>query len=92
MHYLVADKVPIERLDVSVYTVPTKVPETDGTREWDSTTVIVVEPTAGGSADGLLDRTEPRRLHEDVRDVRHHGGGPRPPVGSTVPNTPLRRR
>jgi L-alanine-DL-glutamate epimerase-like enolase superfamily enzyme len=48
MHHRVTDKVPIERLDVSVYTVPTENPETDGTREWDSTTIIVVEPTAGG--------------------------------------------
>ncbi len=38
----------IERLDVSVYTVPTEGPESDGTFSWASTTVVVVEPTAGG--------------------------------------------
>ncbi|MBV8257843.1 MAG: mandelate racemase [Actinobacteria bacterium] len=36
------------RLDVSVYTIPTDQPESDGTLEWDSTTVVVVEATEGG--------------------------------------------
>src|ERR1043165_8239923 len=40
--------VAIERLDVSAYTVPTDAPESDGTLEWDSTTIVVVEVTAGG--------------------------------------------
>ncbi|MGH2465595.1 MAG: enolase C-terminal domain-like protein [Candidatus Limnocylindrales bacterium] len=38
----------IESIDVSVYTIPTDTPESDGTLEWDSTTIVVVEPTAGG--------------------------------------------
>lgn len=38
----------IERLDVSTYTVPTEAPECDGTLRWDQTTVVVVEPVAGG--------------------------------------------
>jgi L-alanine-DL-glutamate epimerase-like enolase superfamily enzyme len=38
----------IERLDVSAFTVPTDQPESDGTLEWDSTTMIVVEAQAGG--------------------------------------------
>jgi L-alanine-DL-glutamate epimerase-like enolase superfamily enzyme len=37
----------IERLDVSAYTVPTDQPESDGTAEWDSTTIVVVEARAG---------------------------------------------
>src|SRR5919198_6303532 len=40
--------VPIERLDVAAYTIPTATPESDGTLEWTSTTLIVVEATAGG--------------------------------------------
>ena len=36
-------------LDTSVYTVPTEVPEADGTLEWTSTTVVVVELTADGA-------------------------------------------
>jgi len=38
----------VERLDVSVYKVPTDEPESDGTAEWDSTTIVVVELRAGG--------------------------------------------
>jgi len=39
----------IEGLGVSAYTVPTDEPESDGTAEWDSTTIVVVEVRAGGS-------------------------------------------
>ena len=39
---------PVERLDVSAYTVPTDEPESDGTLEWNSTTIVVVEVAAGG--------------------------------------------
>jgi hypothetical protein len=37
----------VSRLDVSVYTVPTDTPESDGTFESDSTTLILVEAHAG---------------------------------------------
>jgi L-alanine-DL-glutamate epimerase-like enolase superfamily enzyme len=40
---------PVERLDVSAYTIPTESPESDGTLEWDSTTLIVVHVEAGGA-------------------------------------------
>jgi L-alanine-DL-glutamate epimerase-like enolase superfamily enzyme len=43
---------PIQRLEVSAYTVPTDVPESDGTYAWDSTTLVLVEVTAG-SVQGL---------------------------------------
>jgi L-alanine-DL-glutamate epimerase-like enolase superfamily enzyme len=39
---------PIERIDVSVYTIPTDYPESDGTFEWNATTIILVEAHAGG--------------------------------------------
>jgi len=39
---------PVERLAVSAYTVPTDRPESDGTKAWDSTTLVLVEATAGG--------------------------------------------
>jgi L-alanine-DL-glutamate epimerase-like enolase superfamily enzyme len=39
--------VPVERLDVSAYTVPTDAPESDGTLQWDSTTIVVVEAQGG---------------------------------------------
>ncbi|HEV2419528.1 MAG TPA: enolase C-terminal domain-like protein [Terriglobia bacterium] len=38
----------IERLDVSVYTVPTETPESDGTLQWDKTSLVLVEVVAGG--------------------------------------------
>ena len=38
----------LDRLDVSVHTIPTDGPESDGTFEWDSTTIVVVEARAGG--------------------------------------------
>ncbi len=37
----------VERLDVSVYTIPTLTPESDGTLAWDRTTVVVVEAVSG---------------------------------------------
>jgi L-alanine-DL-glutamate epimerase-like enolase superfamily enzyme len=45
-------EVPIERLNVAAYTVPTDRPESDGTLEWDSTTIVVAE-VAAGAARGL---------------------------------------
>jgi L-alanine-DL-glutamate epimerase-like enolase superfamily enzyme len=38
----------VERLDVHAYTIPTDQPESDGTLEWDSTSVVVVEAHGGG--------------------------------------------
>ena len=45
-------EVGVERLDVSAYEIPTDQPESDGTLEWDSTTIVVVE-THGGGETGL---------------------------------------
>ncbi|PYR72161.1 MAG: mandelate racemase [Acidobacteria bacterium] len=38
----------LDRLGTSVYVVPTDAPESDGTFEWDSTTMVVVEARAAG--------------------------------------------
>ena len=43
------DVVRIEGLQVSAFTIPTETPEADGTYEWDSTTIVIVEVTAGGT-------------------------------------------
>jgi L-alanine-DL-glutamate epimerase-like enolase superfamily enzyme len=40
----------IHRIDVSAYTIPTDFPESDGTFEWDSTTLILVEAHGGGQS------------------------------------------
>ena len=42
--------VEVEGLEVSVFTVPTEEPESDGTLEWDSVTMVVVEAHGGGEA------------------------------------------
>ena len=38
----------LQDLEVSSFTIPTDQPESDGTLEWDSTTIVVVEALAGG--------------------------------------------
>ena len=40
---------PIESVSVAAYRVPTETPESDGTLEWDATTVVLVEIGAGGA-------------------------------------------
>src|SRR5213595_4200437 len=42
------DTVLIDDLIVSAYTIPTESPEADGTYEWDSTTIVIVDVTGGG--------------------------------------------
>jgi L-alanine-DL-glutamate epimerase-like enolase superfamily enzyme len=69
-----ATRTAIERLEVSSKTIPTDEPESDGTFEWDSTTIVVVEAHGGGhtgigytytheSAARLIDD----KLHDAVR-------------------------
>jgi L-alanine-DL-glutamate epimerase-like enolase superfamily enzyme len=43
-----ASEVALDRLEVSAYTIPTDLPESDGTLDWDSTTIVVVEAHGGG--------------------------------------------
>jgi L-alanine-DL-glutamate epimerase-like enolase superfamily enzyme len=38
----------VERIDVTACTIPTDAPESDGTKEWDSTTIVIVEAHAAG--------------------------------------------
>lgn len=42
------EKIALGAPRVSAYTVPTDAPESDGTLEWDSTTLVLVEIEAGG--------------------------------------------
>jgi L-alanine-DL-glutamate epimerase-like enolase superfamily enzyme len=44
----VGERVCIEKIEVSAYTVPTDSQESDGTLRWDSTTMVLVEATGGG--------------------------------------------
>jgi L-alanine-DL-glutamate epimerase-like enolase superfamily enzyme len=44
----------VTRLAASAYTVPTDAPEADGTLEWTSTTLVLVEASAPDAAEGLV--------------------------------------
>jgi len=73
---------PVERLEVHAYTIPTDEPESDGTLEWDSTTIVVVEAHAGvktglgytycdaAAADVISSQLAGVVEGEDVMDVR----------------------
>ena len=41
--------VPIERIEVSAYTIATDAPESDGTLEWHQTTLVLVQASAGAT-------------------------------------------
>ena len=62
----------IEHIAVSAYTIPTNAAESDGTYEWDSTTLVVVEPVAGG-VHGLgytyADTAAARLIHDMLAKV-----------------------
>lgn len=48
---IAAEAAPVERVSVHAYTIPTDGPEgkeSDGTLEWDSTTIVIVEVAADG--------------------------------------------
>jgi len=64
--------IAIERLDVSAYIIPTDFPESDGTLEWDSTTLVIVELTAGGRV-GLgytyADTATARLINDRLREA-----------------------
>ncbi|WNG23498.1 mandelate racemase [Cystobacter fuscus] len=76
-----SEAVPIERCEARAYEIPTDAPEADGTVEWNSTTLVVVEVTAGGqrglgytyadaAAASLIHRTLSKELEgHDVMDV-----------------------
>lgn len=45
-----ASPVPIVHVGVAAYTIPTDAPESDGTLEWTSTTLVLVRLNAGGAS------------------------------------------
>src|SRR5437867_512570 len=71
----------VTQLDVSAYTLPTDFPESDGTFEWNSTTIVIAEVRAGNhtglgftygdlAAARLIDRVfSPIVLGRDPMDV-----------------------
>jgi len=71
----------ITQIDVSAFSIPTDFPEADGTIEWDSTTIVIVEAHAGNqmgigftygdrAAAAVVDRVlSPIVLGSDVMDI-----------------------
>jgi L-alanine-DL-glutamate epimerase-like enolase superfamily enzyme len=66
------DRVPIERVRVSTFVVPTDRKESDGTLEWDRTTLVLVEVAASGQ-EGVgwtyADRATAAVVHETLVGV-----------------------
>ena len=64
--------IPIERLMVSAYRIPTDFPEADGTLAWNATTLVVVDVRAGGIT-GLgytyADAATARLIHDLLVDI-----------------------
>jgi L-alanine-DL-glutamate epimerase-like enolase superfamily enzyme len=44
----IATGTSVDNIEVSAHTIPTDGPESDGTLEWDSTTIVIVQAHAGG--------------------------------------------
>ena len=62
----------VEHVDVSVFTVPTDSPESDGTLQWDKTTMVLVEVRAAGHT-GLgytyADASAAKLIHSVLSEV-----------------------
>ena len=67
-----SSSVPIERVTVASYTVPTDAPESDGTLEWNRTTIVIATVSAGGQ-EGLgytyADSPTGALIHAVLRNV-----------------------
>ena len=64
--------VPVRRLDVSAYAIPTEQPESDGTLQWDSTTLVLVEIQAGdqrGVGYSYADTATARLIQDKLADL-----------------------
>lgn len=49
MHAVASRAPAVDRVEAAAYTVPTDFPESDGTFQWDRTTIVVAEVSAGDS-------------------------------------------
>src|SRR5436309_3783797 len=60
---------PVTELHVAAYTIPTDLPEADGTFAWDRTTLVTVEVRAGGRTGlgyGYADVATARLIHDGL--------------------------
>ncbi|KON81415.1 hypothetical protein PA01_07175 [Azoarcus sp. PA01] len=65
---------PIESVTVASYTVPTDAPESDGTLEWDATTLVLAHVTGGGRTGlgyGYADTATARLIHDRLAPLLH---------------------
>jgi L-alanine-DL-glutamate epimerase-like enolase superfamily enzyme len=65
----------VDRCDVSAYTVPTETPESDGTLEWTSTTIVLVQLSACGTQGfgyTYADHATARAIEDHLRPVALH--------------------
>lgn len=63
---------PIKDLSVATYTIPAETPEADGTYDWDSTTIVMVEISAGGKQGvgyTYADAAAATLIHEKLKEV-----------------------
>lgn len=87
--------VAVERLAVGTYTIPTDEHESDGTLDWDSTTIVVAEAEAGGET-GLgytyADADAARLIEATLADVvlRADAMSPPPPAAWRAMDVALR--
>ncbi|MBE7157831.1 MAG: mandelate racemase [Rhodospirillales bacterium] len=70
-----ATDAPITKLAVACYTVPTDAPEGDGTLDWDSTTLVLVEATAGNRTGLGYSYTDPSAAELITRTLAKHVEG-----------------
>ncbi|HTH43977.1 MAG TPA: mandelate racemase, partial [Oxalicibacterium sp.] len=64
-----SSSVPIDRISVDAYLIPTDMPESDGTLAWDATTLVLVRVAASG-CEGLgytyADRATAALIHDKL--------------------------
>ena len=78
-----SDYVPVERLTVSVYVVPTDYPESDGTLEWNKTTLVLVEADAAshtGLGYTFADNATATLIHELLTPLMDGANALAPPA------------
>ena len=66
------ERVAVEQVDVSTYTVPTEGPEQDGTLDWAATTLVLVEARAAdtvGVGYTYADRATAAFIHEHLAEL-----------------------
>ncbi|HEX4020628.1 MAG TPA: enolase C-terminal domain-like protein [Candidatus Sulfotelmatobacter sp.] len=69
---LSSSSVPIKQMDVSTYAIPTDFAESDGTLEWDRTTIVIVI-VSGGNQQGVgytyADNATASLIHDTLRPI-----------------------